>query len=436
MDARNNVNAAGGGLPADVRMGARIAGHQIARLPRPQQAAAVRRELARNNDFAQMMEDWMAANPANPAIPVPREIRTVHDDLETGRINTRLRFGRKQQWSEDQERAYLEVLLKRKFQVDPVAISRKQKDDGTIEDRAINGNNRLRTIRKFKNNEQYIVMTSDDNVKHFVYYNRLPESLPTHIRNKAQVLPLTLRNRFDSTQILFNIREGLTEEEERDWYHLLNTNIKPHTDGHLLISELCDETNPVVNEFLRHFPQVKNRVDAAPEDTDEDSIGVYLEALSGIELDPNNPDDKKDYIVLSVVSIFNQLWNGNSYSKGFSGDTFNIEDLRRHVHLLREIFGSVELSEDLLAEFAGAVAMKPGLKRFWDPRFLLGPMAWSIVNRPRQEVLETWVRFLTNYRTGRIDQVYFEPIRTTPAHYGDKSSNYETAWNYVKDWRG
>jgi hypothetical protein len=428
----HNINAAGGGRPA---LEGRIRGAQIARLPRGPRVVAVQREVARNTAFAQVMDDLMAENPANPAIPVPREIRTVNEDLQTGRINTRVRFGRKQQWTDEQSMEYIKVLLKRSFQVDPVAISRKMKVDGTIEDRAINGNNRLRTIRKFMNNDIYILIESDDSVNHCVFYDRIPDALPNHIRTKAQVLPLTLRNRFSSTQILFNIREGLTEEQEREWYHLLNTNIKPHTDGHLLISTLCDDTNRVVNELLRAFSQLKSRVEAEPEDTDDECIGVYLENISGIELDPNDPVDKKDYVVLSVTSIFNQLWNGNAYEKGFGGETFNPEDLRRNARILREIFENVVLSEDLLAEFAGAVPMKPGLKRFWSPQYLLAPMAWSIVNRPRQEVLDTWIPFLTNYRAGRIDQTYFEPIRSSPAHYGDKTKNYETAWGLVRAWR-
>lgn len=418
----HNINAAGGGRP-------------VARIPRGGRAVAVQREIARNVAFSQMMDALMAENPANPAIPVPREIRTVNEDLLTGRINTRLRFGRKQQWTDEQSMEYLKVLLQRRFQVDPVAISRKQNPDGTIEDRAINGNNRLRTIRKYMNNELFILLDSDDGVHHCVFYDRVPDGLPNHIRNKAQVLPLVLRNRFNSTQILFNIREGLTEEQEREWYHLLNTNIKPHTDGHLLISELCDDTNDVVNELLRSFSQLKTRVEAEPEDTDDDCIGMYLENISRIELNPNDAEDKKDYIVLSVTSIFNQLWTGNSYKKGFCGDSFNVEDLRRNTRALREIFENVVLSEDLLAEFAGAVAQKPGLKRFWDPRYLLGPIAWSIVNRPRQEVLDTWIPFLSDYRSGRIDQTYFEPIRNTPAHYGDIPKNYEAAWNLVRQWR-
>jgi cytochrome c1 len=56
--------------------------------------------------------------------------------------------------------------------------------------------------------------------------------------------------------------------------------------------------------------QLKSRVEAEPEDTDDECIGVYLENISGIDLDPNDPTDKKDYVVLSVTSIFNQLWNG------------------------------------------------------------------------------------------------------------------------------
>jgi hypothetical protein len=88
-DMEHNINAAGGGRP-------------VARIPRGARAVAVQREIARNTAFAQLMDDVMAENPANPAIPVPREIRTVNEDLQTGRINTRVRFGRKQQWTDEQ----------------------------------------------------------------------------------------------------------------------------------------------------------------------------------------------------------------------------------------------------------------------------------------------------------------------------------------------
>lgn len=362
-----------------------------------------------------------------PILPSPRELRNVVQDLRSGRIFTGTRFGRKQQWKLEQSQRYINTLLEQRFQVDAISISRITINGRTV-DRAINGNNRLRSILKFVNNE-FGIHHEVNGRTHIFYYDRVPETVlekPSQ-RNIAHVLPSEYKNAFDNFSILFNSREGLTEAEEIEWYKELNTNMVSHTDGHLLISELCipSEVNDL---FLETFPSMKSRIGVEPSDSDVDSLGTFLEELSGVTPNPLDETDKKEEIVLGLAIIFNLILNGHTYEKGFKGEV-NRNILERNCELIRDVFRRSSISEEMLEEFDSRVSRKQFQQRFWQPRYLLGPIAWSIATQ-QPGASEVWVQFLSQCRSGTIERVYLKPIIEDEyaGHADYKVKTYAAIW--------
>lgn len=362
---------------------------------------------------------------AVPAVPTPVEIRTVVADMGSGRINTDTRFGRKQQWKTEQSQKYVEVLLERKFQVDAIAISRRR-EGSAMRDRAINGNNRLRSILKFVRN-LFGIQIGDL----IYYYSQIPEDVAAKpsMRNRAHVLPADIRALFDSSTILFNIRQGLTEREEIDWYHQLNQNIVPHTEGHLLVSSLCEE-NELNNAFLDTFPAMKPRIQVEIRPEDANSLGAILERAVGVAPNPMHEDDKKEDAAQALAHIFGILGTGGPYDGGFR-DGFNSETLRDNINTMAEIFQSAVISDEMKNEFRTPVMRKTHLPQVWQARYLLGPMAWSIYNEGRN-VIDTWVHFLETCEPGKIKRVSLDPLAEKSGRADKKEVTHREAWELMR----
>jgi hypothetical protein len=367
-----------------------------------------------------------------PALPSPKELRNVVQDLQSGRIFTGTRFGRKQQWKPEQSQRYIIALLEQRFQVDAISISRITTNGRTI-DRAINGNNRLRSILKFVNNEFGIPHEHEGRI-HTFYYSRIPESeLEKPSRRKlVHLLPEQYKNAFDNFSILFNIRESLTEQQEIEWYEELNTNMVSHTDGHLLISRICDSSLEVNDLFLETFPVMKSRIGLEITEDDANSFGNFLEELTGVRSpDPLNEDDKKEDVSLGLANTFGLLLNGHTYDGKFKGEV-NRDILRGNIDTVKHVFQQANISEDLLEEFDTGVHRKQHQLRFWQPRYLLGPIAWSIATR-QPGAVEVWIQFLNQARAGTIDRVYLDPIAKLSGHADDKEKTYNTIWELVNE---
>lgn len=365
----------------------------------------------------------------SPSTPAPREIRTVIQDLLSGRIFTKTRFGRKQQWNRYQEKLYITTLLLQSFQIDPISISRQYDQDGIPSDRAINGNNRLRTILKFYRNDFGIEAEENGRVYTF-YYNEVPQSeldRPSR-RNVVRTLPINNRNAFLNFSILFNVRERLTEKEEIDWYHQLNTAMVPHTRGHLLVSKLCLPTE-VSTLCLNTFPVLKLHVEEPITEMDANSLGNVLSNISGTEPNTRHELDKDENMMLSLAIIFNLLLNGHTYDEKFHGEVVP-ERLMRSCALVQEIFTRATISDSFREEWQSPVPRKTYMQRFWQPRYLLGPIAWSIATE-QPNAVNVWVDFLSSCQAGTIDRVYLQPIALRSGHSDDKTKTYKSIWELI-----
>jgi len=348
----------------------------------------------------------------SPAAPVPVAVRTIIQDMASGRIDTNLRFGRKNQWKLEQRDRYVSRLLEGKFHPDPISISRKVVN-GRPSDRAINGNNRLRAVREFVANAFGVTNEGLDGKIHTYYYSEIPEpelSRPSR-RMVTHVLPDAVRNCFDNCELLFNIRQGLTEKEEITWYKELNVNVMPHTTGHILIAEMCDTENPIINAMLSTFPIMKRHVGELETIADTNSLGTYLLELSDATFDPLDERDKDEHLMLSLATLFNLLMNGNLFKNGFIGD-FNLHTLAENTRLVRRIFEDARIGDDLKDTFKQGVPRRTYLPLFWNHPFLLGPMFWSIAKHG-QDAIPIWVKFLSAADATTIGSVYYSDRKKT-----------------------
>jgi len=369
----------------------------------------------------------------HPSAPVEREVRTVIQDLRDGMIDTNLRFGRKNQWKEDQQKRYISVLLLGELRTDPVAISRRS---GVTRgsDRAVNGNNRFRTLLAFVSNKFGIEALSGDPTdprQHTYYYNQIPaQELETpRRRNLVHVLPDAVRMKFDRYPILFTMREGLSEKEEIDWYKELNTSTVVHTEGHLLKAMICDETDPFVNPFLSTFPVIKHIINEPTTDEDDYSLGTFLQELVGCSPELADERDKKEDTLVSLAVIYNLLINGKPFDRVFQGE-FSQENLAKNVQTMKEIFQRATCSETFRSEWVSPVFRQNFLMRFWSPKYILGPMAWSIAtNQPG--VVDIWVSFLNEAIIGSVDARWLEPLSKKVGRSKEKVSTYEEIWKLM-----
>lgn len=366
---------------------------------------------------------------AHPTAPVPREIRQVIADLVSARLDTNTRYGRKHQWKIDQAKRYIYNILTGKMQMDPISIGRHSVNGQTREP-AVNGNNRLRSILQFRRNEFGVDTMGPDGRMLTYYYNEIPavEMNKPSRRSRCRILSDEVRNTFDNFPVLFNVRENLTEAEEIAWYVELNTNMKAHSSGHLLVAAICDPTSAFSNAFLSTFPAMKTRVNEPLVDADADSLGAFLSEITGIEANPMHDDDKRENVLLSHAYVFNLLVNGTPFDDKFKGD-FSHENLAHNISEMKRIFGRTVISPAVKAEWAQPIENRPYEQRLFAPGYLLGPIAWSIAtNQPH--AVDTWVQFLTQCVPGSIHDVYEE--RISSLKYDDTNKNkYKTAWERV-----
>jgi hypothetical protein len=360
------------------------------------------------------MADFSTFNDSRPApqAPVPIPIRNVIQDLTSGRIDTNLRFGRKNQWKLPQRDRYVSRLLEGKFHPDPISISRRVVN-GRDSDRAINGNNRLRSVRAFVANEFGVTNQGTDGKTHTYYYSEIPEAELSRPSRRAlvHVIPVGVRNKFDNYPLLFNIREGLTEKEEITWYKELNVNVMPHKTGHLLIADMCDTENPIINALLSTFPIMKHHVGELETTSDAFSLGTYLLELSDATFDPLDERDTDENLMLSLTTLFNLLMNGNMFDKEFVGE-FKQHVLTENIRIARRIFEEAHLSEELKDKFKEGTPRKAYIPLFWNTPFLLGPLFWSVATHGAS-VVPVWVQFLNSAGANTIGDVYYNDRKKT-----------------------
>jgi hypothetical protein len=368
----------------------------------------------------------------HPPAPIERAVRFVIQDLRGARINTNLRFGRKHQWKLPDQKKYIAVLLCAKHQIDPVAISKRPGVIGS--QRAVNGNNRFRTLLAFVNNEFGIEASSldpNDRREHTYYYNEIPavEAGNVRRRNVVHLLPEGVRLTFDEFPIMFNVREGLTEAEEIEWYHELNTNTYVHTEGQLLLSRICNPLDPFVDSLLATFPMIKPLIDEQVADQDADSLGYFLANVSGHDPVFTDERDKDEKVLLSVAIVFNLLVNGQPYNARFHGE-FSEDRLAANSQTMRTIFERADCADEFKAEWVTKVNRKPFLSRFWSCRYMLGPMAWSIATE-KPGVVDIWVDFLNRCRSHTIDARILDPLALMSGMSDDKVATYAKIWELL-----
>jgi hypothetical protein len=354
--------------------------------------------------------------------------------MESGRLHTKTRYGRRHQWKPEESEAFIKTLLKGDTLIDPISIGRHSVA-GRIVEPAINGNNRLRSLYKFVKNGFGVRADSGDGRICTYFYSQIPAMEVRAVsRTRPRVLSPEQRNAFDEYPIMFNCRPDLTESQEIAWYRALNTSLHAHSSGHLLVADVCDPPVPADRPFadalIAHFPDVKNRISEEGSPEDANSLGALLAEVSSCEANFLNDEDKRETVLLSHAVITNLLVNGVPFGDGWKG-AFNADGLVENVAAMRRIFSSAVISEDLRTEWAIPVKNKPCLQNFYLPSYLLGPMAWSLAtHKPDAESI--WTHFLSTARPGTIAEVYGE--RLADLKYDDANANkYKFAWERVRD---
>jgi hypothetical protein len=356
-----------------------------------------------------------------PLAPEMRRMEQVIRDLDTGRLDTNTRYGRKQMWKLGESQRYLQVLLEGRTLTDPISIGRHV-HGGRTREPAVNGNNRLRSIRKFVRNEIGVKAKEDGRVYTY-YYSEIPDGVRG--RN-CRVLSPEVQNAFHDYPIPFNVRPNLTEQEEIAWYRELNTSLHAHTSGHLLVADIC-EVGDFATALLRHFPAVKERI-SEPESPDDDrSLGTFLIELSGCEPDFLHDEDKKENILLAHAGLLNLLANGSAYNGGWTG-AYNEQTLGENIASMQRIFETPRFQDGMREEWTGPVNRQPYMQKFYHLNYLLGPIAWSLGTK-KPDAVDTWIRFLESARPGTIQDVYLGEIA---AENGVKDvKKFQFAWERV-----
>lgn len=358
-----------------------------------------------------------------PLAPEMRRMEQVIRDLDTGRLDTKTRYGRKQMWKPKESERYIHVLLEGRTLTDPISIGQHTHGARTYEP-AINGNNRLRSIRKFIRNEIGVKAMEADGRMSIYYYSEVPDGVRG--RN-CKVLPPDVRNAFHNYPVLFNIRVNLTEQEEIAWYRELNTSLHAHTAGHLLVADIC-ENGEFANALLRHFPAVKERISEAESPQDAYSLGSFLIERSGCEPDFLDDNDTREKMLLAHAVVMKMLINGNPFTDGWKG-VFSAQTLTENVATLRGIFEDATISPEMLDEWMLPTRGKPYMQVFYAPGYLLGTMAWSIGMR-KANARDVWTRFLSTLRPGDIVQLYGNEV--AERKLGDERlEKYRLIWERV-----
>ena len=348
-------------------------------------------------------------------------IRHMVSDYNEGRITLRLPFQRKPQWKLHMKQEWIKALLRRVLP-DPLSISRR---DGVY--RCINGGNRLRAIMGFVRNEFPITFEGDS-----YWYSEVPQLYRVgRAATRNHVLLPEHRSRLLDFSIHLNIRDGLTNAQESQWYGDMNKNAVPHTPGQTLVSNLCrDTTNPFGNALLRHFPQVKERIEADYELQDEESLGYYLADILGHDVDVMTEDDKAEDTTVALAIMLNLLATGTAYKEEWKG-IFDPVTLDQNIRMVRDIFRGIEFTGPVKEEFAKPSSNKKKfLKNIWAPSYLLGGICYSVA-KGKENVVQKWRHFLQNLRVGLIQETY--QTHNRDCHKDDKTgSKYQYMWEQVE----
>jgi hypothetical protein len=385
--------------------------------------------------FPQNNMACFSTDPANvPELPRPRAIRVVIRDMESGRLHTKTRFGRRHQWKPEESEAFVKTILKGDTLIDPISIGRHV-NGGQIEEPAINGNNRLRSLLKFVKNGFGVRAADVDGRIYTYFYSEIPH-METRVlaRVRPRVLTAAQRNAFDEYPLMFNCRPNLTEEQEIAWYRDLNTSLHAHSSGHIIVADICDPSpqdgrRAFADALIAHFPAVKDRIEEDPKPEDVASLGAFLDEKSGCPANFMDDADKRENVLLSHAVILNLLVNGTPYSDGWKG-VFSAEHLAENVRVMRRIFENATIADDLRAEWAVQVKNKPCLQNFYLPSYLLGPIAYSIATHaPDAEAI--WIGFLSLAHERTIAEVYGNYLAQVKLGGDGHVNKYKTAWERV-----
>ena len=369
------------------------------------------------------------------AIPSQREIRGIVQDMKDGNMDTNLRFGRKPQWDQETKKMFILTLLEGKIPIDPISVSNKNKKD-----RVINGNNRLRAIASFVNNE-YCVECLQDDVIHYYYYSEIPETIRQIAKrfNRSHVLTHDQRMAFDRHNIHLNVRNNLNENDEIHWYRTMNKNMKPHTEGQLLTTILCcpdTDNKPFVDSFFKRFPQIKSRFGETEHPDDNDSVGIRLSEKFDIDINLSDEDnkDKRETAMLSLAQIHNLVVNGHSYDNGFKGE-FDEATANINYNQFLEILEMMDMTDDFKDYLHSYPSSRSFVPNIWTAPFLLGNIAWTIANK-KQDGIDAWNKFLDGCTRDRIENTYIAGDEMTSRRKMKNSSGrkYEVAWECVYQW--
>lgn len=379
-----------------------------------------------------------------PTAPTIRELRVIVQDLKDGRIDTNTRFGRKPQWKDEHKKKFIETLLEGNIPVDAVSVSAV---DGI--DRCINGNNRMRAILSFANNEYGIdvVEEGDGGRVHTYYYSAVPDFERNNPRRNrfCHVLPVGIKSTFDRYPMHMNIRRGLTEEDEVHWYTSMNKNMKRHTPGQILLTTLCvpdDETVPFVDTLIAAFPQIKPRINMPSAEGDSASVGIRLAELFDVDVDvvDERGFDKNEDTLLSLACVHNLIATGKPYDHGFKGE-FDRDIVNENYRKLMSVFDGLSFSEEMRNYFKeSASSSKKFLPKVWSAAFVLGPIAWSIANG-KEGAVDIWRAFLEYAHEERFELTYItgdehsRDALTKRRRLPDSSATkYSIAWDRVLQW--
>lgn len=343
-------------------------------------------------------------------------------DFNAARYNFRTRYQRKPIWKQQQKSEWVKTLLKH-TPVDPLSISLRGR-----EKRGVNGGNRARATVDYVANRFPMDVTVGKVTYHY-WFNQVPNTEVTHRNARLhRVLPLGAQERYLEAPINLNIRSGLTDAEEIEWYINMNKNQKAHSKGTLLNAYICQyPDDPWVIALLDVFSHVKDRFQIPTNELDENSLGSQLENISGCSVDTTDERDEKEDNVLTAANLLNLLANGQTYKDGFRGQ-INRDVLEQNINLVLEIIGDYEPSAQMIDEFtSSSTSKKPFQPKFWSCAYLLGPMFWSVAHK-KENVVAIWRDFLRVCNVNMINTIYLQEVNDR--HDGDDVvAKYELAWN-------
>ena len=369
------------------------------------------------------MEELLAGSSAALSSTETVSVRHFVEDFKAGRYNFKLPFQRKPQWKDDARSSWIIALLK-KHLTDPLSISKPFVGPK----RGVNGGNRARATVDYTEN-RFPMVVKYGGRNHNFWYTAIPEK---HQSSKQHhVLAPAVRDRLLDIPMHLNIRHNLTLDEEVEWYINMNKNQVSHTPGHLLNGHICKEReDPFVIAMLRLFPSIKDKYEISADPADANSLGSMLEAMSEVDIDVMNTDDKRDDCVVSIATLTNLLACGDTYDKDGFGGACNTELLTNNVNQVMKVFHDYVPSEQMLGEFASKVQNKPYQARFWSASYLLGPMFYSIAKK-KPNAVQTWRVFLDSCVSGTIDDVYFKELAAMNIGGESNTTRYSKIWDLV-----